>query len=329
MKLRKLIPALLGLGLLSVAVIALLIFTLIEAWRFHFIGSIAVLVVLAGVGIAIFDEAKHLPQKSFPNTKKTQIFLQGFAVLVGALAAYSISHDMGLGPVVASSLVGILAFVVFPDFSVAAYCGSFVGMTSNTLLLNWFEVSLAGSLAGIVFVLTKDVFAGVGGKLGTIALIGTALTCTGLNREFIATPIADWQTNSAIMVVSMIAAPLTFYINTRSKQGPVFASAFVGLVAGIILPALSPQLGPTLAVVAICASFAGMSSKARCPKSWPIFIIAFFTSIIFVFSTPTLGGAGGKLGTIAFSAVLATCGLKRGFTRLFGLQMSKNENQTA
>ncbi len=329
MKQRKIWSSLLGFGVLAIAIIALLLLTLVEAWRYHPLGSIAILIILIGVVIAIFDEAKHIKDSKIKKITGSQLFLQGFAVLIGALAAYSISHDMGLGPVVASSLVGILAFVVFPDYSVAAYCGSFVGMTSNTLLFNWFEVGLAGSLAGVIFVLTKDIFTGVGGKLGTIALIGTSVICTCLNRDFILLPIGDWGTNAAIIAVSMIATPLTYYLNVNKKHGPVLASSIVGLAGGLILPALFPQTGPTLAVVAICASFAGMASKARCPNFWHILIIAFFAGVVFVFSTPTLGGAGGKLGTIAFSAVLATCGLRKIYDWIVKPNPSQVENQGA
>jgi hypothetical protein len=319
--------SLLGFGVLSIAVIALLLLTLLEAWQYHPLSSIVILIVTAGLGIAILDEAKHLKDVLIKKSTRTQLFFQGFSVLIGALAAYSISHDMGLGPVVASSLVGILAFILFPDYSVAAYCGSFVGMTSNTLLFNWVEVGLAGSLAGIVFVFTKDVFAGAGGKLGTIALIGTSLICTCLNRDFILLPIADWQTNAGIIAVSMIATPLTFYLNVNKKHGPVLASSIVGLAGGLILPAVFPQIGPTLAVVAFCASFAGMASKARFPNFWHMLIVALFAGIIFVFSTPTLGGAGGKLGTIAFSAVLATYGLRKVYNRIVKSSHSPVENQ--
>jgi len=285
--------SLLGFGVLSIAVIALLLLTLLEAWQYHPLGSIVILIVTAGLGIAILDEAKHLKDVLIKKSTRTQLFFQGFSVLIGALAAYSISHDMGLGPVVASSLVGILAFILFPDYSVAAYCGSFVGMTSNTLLFNWV----------------------------------TSLICTCLNRDFILLPIADWQTNAGIIAVSMIATPLTFYLNVNKKHGPVLASSIVGLAGGLILPAVFPQIGPTLAVVAFCASFAGMASKARFPNFWHMLIVALFAGIIFVFSTPTLGGAGGKLGTIAFSAVLATYGLRKVYNRIVKSTHSPVENQ--
>ncbi|MBN1247333.1 MAG: hypothetical protein JXC32_06720, partial [Anaerolineae bacterium] len=39
-----------------------------------------------------------------------------------------------------------------------------------------------------------------------------------------------------------------------------------------------------------------------------MFAVGFVAGIIFVYSMPLAGGAGGKLGTIAFGAVLAVCG---------------------
>jgi len=168
-----------------------------------------------------------------------------------------------------------------------------------------------------------------GETLYTIALVGTALTGLSLNREFLILPIGDWQVNALVMATAMLATPITFYFNINRKHGPVLASAIVGLAGGLILPAVLPQFGATLAVVSICASFAGMTSKERCPDFWHIFITGFFTGVTFVYSTPLLGGAGGKLGTIAFGAVLGTCGLKRLMAWIRNPRRLKDEDQGA
>jgi hypothetical protein len=321
-------PSMLGLGILSLTVLSLLVSTLIEAWVYHYLGGIISVLVLLGAIIAIFHEAKQLAKNRGSGYSADWIF-QGLAVITGGLAAYALAHEVSLGPVIAASLVGLFSSLIWPETSIAAYCGAFVGMTSEFLLFNYLEVALAGLIAGVVFVLAINVFNGFGGKLGTIALVGTALTSMSLNREFIILPIADWQTNALIMVVAMVATPLTFFFNIARKHGPVLASAIVGITAGLILPVLDPQLGPTLAVVAICASFAGMTSKARCSNFWHILITGFFSGVIFVCSTPLLGGAGGKLGTIAFGAVLGTCGLIKLINQMLVLQRSENGNQGA
>jgi len=300
-----------GLSLLAVTVMALLTSTVIEAWAYHSIGGVMSVIVFIGAGIAILNEGKQIFHQAAPETNRVSAVLQGLSVVSGSLLAYALSHDLSLGAVVAASLVAILAYLIAPSYSVPAYCGAFVGMTSNLLLFSYVEVGLAGLIAGIVYVLTRHVFNGIGGKLGTIALIGTALTGMSLGREFLLLPIADWETNTLIILTAMLGAPLTFFLNIHQKHGPVMASAFVGLIAGLILPNIFPEIGQTLSVVAICASFAGMTSGERCPAFWTMLITALFTGVVFVYSTPLLGGAGGKLGTIAFGAVLSSCGYAR------------------
>jgi hypothetical protein len=320
-------PSILGFSILALAVLALLASTLIEAWVFHYSGGLVGMLMLLGASVAIFHEAGHLIRQEKQGRALQELVTQGLAVILGGLAAFAVSHELALGPVISASLVGLVASLISPKTSVAAYCGAFVGMTSDILFFNYYEVALAGVIAGIVFIFTQDTFNGVGGKLGTIALVGTAITSLSLQREFILLPIANWQTNAAVIIVCMVAAPLTFYFNIARKHGPVLASSIVGITAGLVLPVIFPQNGPTLAVVAICASFAGMTSEERCPTFWHILITGFFTSIIFVYSTPLLGGAGGKLGTIAFGAVLGTCGLKQLAGWAWGIIHSQEDGQ--
>lgn len=317
MQFKKHLHSFIGFSLLSISVVLLLISTVYEAWIFHSAGGIIALTVLMGAIIMIVREGRHIWQNNPPKAETKRLLVGFLSVLFGGVLAFFLTHDLGLGAVVAASLVGILAHLVIPKYGVPAYCGAFVGMTSNLLLFNYQEVALAGLIAGIVYILTRDVFNGFGGKLGTIALIGTTLTGMILGREFMPSPISDWTTNSLIIIIAALATPLTFYLNIERKQGPVMASAIVGLIGGLILPNLFPQYGTTLAVVAVCASFAGMTGKERCSTFWHILITGLFTGIIFLYSAPLLGGAGGKLGTIAFGATLSSCGHTWLFNRYF------------
>lgn len=320
MQIKKQLHSLIGFFLLSISVVLLLISTVYEAWIFHSSGGFVALLVLMGAIITIVREGQHIWQNTSKKSGTKRLLFEFLAVLLGGILAFFLTHDLGLGAVVAASLVGILAYLVIPKYGVPAYCGAFVGMTSNLLLFNYPEVALAGFIAGIVFILTRDVFNGFGGKLGTIALIGTAVTGMSLGRPFLLTPIADWTTNSFIIIIAALATPMTFYLNIHRKQGPVMASATIGLIGGLILPNLFPQYGTTLAVVAICASFAGMTGNQRCSTFWHIFITGLFTGIVFLYSAPILGGAGGKSGTIAFGAILSSCG----YTWLFNRYSNQN-----
>ena len=316
-----------GFTILSIAVLSLLGLTLYEAWLFHSIGGIVSLGLLIGALIAIVNEAKRLAATPPSKTTRSNQFLQGLTLFLGGMITFAISHDLGLGPVIATCVIALLAHMIMPKYSVAAYCGSFVGMTSNLLFYNYAEVALASLIAAVVFYLTRDVFNGFGGKLGTIALVGTAITCHSLNRDFLTLSIADFQTNLWIVIVATIAAALTYHFNNNKKQGPVLASAVVGILGALLLPPLFPEIGNTLAVVAICASFTGMTSQSRCPNFWIFLVTGILTGIVFVYSTPQLAGAGGKLGTIAFSAVLSTCGYRKLFTWLAERKQGKEISQ--
>jgi hypothetical protein len=313
-----------GFIILSITVTILLGATVFTGFKTQWIAGIVSLIVLAGALITIISEGKRiLADKMFndelPLIKHVYEFI---GVVIGGVLACIVCRDFKLGAVVGASLVGIVAHFVVPKYAVPVYCGAFVGMTSNALLFTRSEVAIASVIAGIIFVLSSYVFGGFGGKLGTIAFISTIITSLILGREFIVAPIFETKTILLIILVALIATPLTYYFNVIRGHGAVLASAFVGLLGGLILPII-PEVGGTLAVVAICASFAGMSNKARCPHIWMLVVAGLFIGIIFVYSTPIFGGAGGKLGTIAFGSVMAIYG----FMSLFGKKSEKEPLQ--
>lgn len=328
--LNRWIP-LIGFILLVIAVIGLLISTSMTAWAFTQTSGIITLIISFGAVFAIIYEGQNILNdiKANDQTQPSRNFPNFLAVLIGGIITFFLSEDIGLGPVIATSLAAILAQMIVPAYGVPFYCGTFVGMTSDTLLFNHYEVVLASVIAGVAYILTSRVFNGFGGKLGTIALIGTAATGIGLGRQFHTAPISNWQTNGLIILIAMVATPLTFYLNYNRKNGSVMASAVVGLIGGLILPVVFPQYGNNLAVVAICASFAGMTSAKRCKTFWHTIIAGLFTGIVFMFSAPLLGGAGGKLGTIAFGAILSTYGYVHFFQRLSGTNSQEHSNRLA
>lgn len=78
------------------------------------------------------------------------------------------------------------------------------------------------------------------------------------------------------------------------------------MIGGLILPKLFPgEVGDTLAVMAICASFAGMSSPKRITNWWAVLAMGLFSGMIYIPSMPLAGGAGGKLGTISFGVAVS------------------------
>jgi hypothetical protein len=227
------------------------------------------------------------------------------AVVVGAFVCYVMSTDLGLGAVLSAGVVGMLSVLVAPKYAVPAYCGAFVGMASSELLPTHFHLLLAAVVAGAIFAAAKLSFNGFGGKLGTIAFTGCIVAALLTGQSFLSAPVPTWDIGGLLIVYSILGAVITRVFSIRLKHGAVMASSVVGLLGGLILPALHPEVGSTLAVMVICASFAGMSSADRIPNEVSMAVAGLIAALVFMFTSPYLGGAGGKLGTIAFGSVIA------------------------
>lgn len=295
-----------GFAVLGVMVSALYGFSTQQAWLLRRGVGAVVGLVLAAVVVALAQETRALSDAQ-PRSLISKIALLDFVGVVGgALATYLLSNDLGLGAVTASGFVGLLGALVFPQQAVPIYCGSFVGMSSPGLLVSCLELLVAGAAAGIVYNLAVGALDGFGGKLGTIAMAGAVITGLGLGREFsvaeVPSPGLAWR----ILLYATAAAVLTYFLSVKLKHGPVIGSSVVGLAGGLLLPALEPEAGPLLAVVVICGSFTGMSGVSRIPNLWWMALAGVITGLIFVYSLPVFGGAGGKLGTIALGASMVT-----------------------
>lgn len=233
------------------------------------------------------------------------------SVLLGAVVTYWISVDLGQGAVVASGLVGIFGAAFVKLFAVPLYCGSFVGMASASLLLMYPGVVLAGAIAGVVFVLAKHVFNGFGGKLGTIAFASSVLAALIVQRPFLGSAVPDWGEVGWLMVTYCTAAAVvTFILSVWFGNGPVLSSGMVGLAGGLLLPAIhGSEIGGLIAIGVFSASFAGMSGTNRFEKFYWMIPAGVLCALGVMYTSPYMGGAGGKLGTIAFGAVVGVRGL--------------------
>ena len=311
--------AFIGALLLAVMTIDLFALSLLEVVSQHGLHLFALVgaITVSALGVEKWNEfLSHV----LPDIKEIKWGLQDLgnftSVVGGAVLTFALSTDLGLGPVVAASLVGILATLALRRFDVPIYCGAFVGMASRGYLCEYGHLVLASVLAGVVFVLSKAAFNGFGGKLGTIAFIGCIGAGLLTGRACSSVPVPGWDVGVYLVGYSVLAAVLTYVLNVRLKNSPVISSGLVGLAGGLILPVVHPDMGGILAVMVICASFAGMSNRQRVPNELYLVIAGVLCALVFMYSHPHLGGAGGKLGTIAFGSVIATAGMRRVILRL-------------
>jgi len=112
------------------------------------------------------------------------VYLILFAV-IGAVITFYLNTQLKLGPIISASLVGFLGSFsplinkkseILKELPAAMYCGSFVGMTSLQVAPDIEFILFAGFIAGTILMLSKNIFNGFGGKLGTVAFGGVAIT---------------------------------------------------------------------------------------------------------------------------------------------------------
>ncbi len=309
------------IGFIVLALITMMLFSVsfFESLNFSaFITIFKTLVILAlvyRIGAEAYTGLIKNKDALKAALEKKESLLKFLAVFVGTLLTFAINVELNLGPVVAASTVAIIATLIVPKYDVPVYCGAFVGMACPSVFYNYPLISLAGLTAGIFFVFSNKVFNGYGGKLGTIAFTGCIATTLVTRIPPIIAPIPLQETHLLLIIYSVAGALLTYLLNIRLGHSPVISSGIIGLMGGLFLPVMHPEVGEMFAIMVICASFVGMSSKDKVPNEAYMVIAGLFCALFFIYTSTYLGGLGGKLGTIAFGSAIAV----RGLSDLFNL----------
>ncbi|WP_278006347.1 hypothetical protein [Winogradskyella marincola] len=126
---------------------------------------------------------KHLDlhHKDFAYEKLSYVLW----VPVGAVLCYILNVTCGLGSILALGIVGTCTSFLpalnkdslyLKQIPISIYCGAFVGMSSVETSPSILFVFAAGCLAGLLLMISKNLYLGVGGKLGTMAFGGVILS---------------------------------------------------------------------------------------------------------------------------------------------------------
>ena len=108
-----------------------------------------------------------------------------FYISIGGVFTYFLNVDLQLGAVVAAGFVGTLAALIpylqpnsktLERIPATVYCGAFIGMSQQSVATNYSFVLFACLVTGILFIGAKNLLNGFGGKLGTLAFGGVAIT---------------------------------------------------------------------------------------------------------------------------------------------------------
>lgn len=319
-----------NLAILSLSIFCMIVFKLsvvsmmvsFQSGNWFFVAVKLIVVILLCYEISMEWLYNIRPKKEALNrTTYDRSYISVFvAVVGGAMLTAVLNNRLNLGPVIASSLVGLTGVVAFKKYQTPIYCGSFVGMASLGIMTNYSGMMLAASLSGFLFLIAGNVFIGFGGKLGAIAYFGTftAAVLTGSISKTILpeTVLLDYR----LVFYFTSAAVSTYLLNKRSLHGAVASSALVGLVGGLFIPLFHGSSGIILAVGAFCGTFVGMSAVTRLRNVYCVFVAGLIGSLIFSYSQYYFIGLGGKLGAMAFVASIASAGYDR-----FGMVLNQKK----
>lgn len=99
------------------------------------------------------------------------------AFYLGCLGCHLLQTKAGTSPVAASAAVGLAAtFVpVRRGLQAAVYAGTFAGMCSHEIIAGHRHILIISLIGAVLYVLFKERFNGIGGKLGAIAFVSSLL----------------------------------------------------------------------------------------------------------------------------------------------------------
>lgn len=231
--------------LLPLFVLVLLLHTLAAIWPSYISGCASILLAVSGVCIFVY-KSRLSEQPITEWVFKKEMLLSIFSISAANWLTFVLNHSLRMGPVIASAVIGLAGGILLPKYGSAIYCGSFVGMSSKTILPDVPALLLASLIAGIVFQMNANSLNGIGGKLGTIAFIGSVITGVVFQLPFSSSPMPTVNIAWSIIIISVAAALLTWAVGNQQKIGVVIGSSLVGLVGGLLLPLLFPAYGELL-----------------------------------------------------------------------------------
>lgn len=223
----------------------------------------------------------------------------------GVFATYSLVHFADVPVVLASCVVGLIGHFFIKEFETSIYCGSFAGMVS-VALFNFSEVFVLSLVCAFIYIFTKPIFKGYGGKLGTIAFVSSLIVHSIFKDQFL---VIDLDLHTGLLLITTVLGVFTtYYLQHKFYQTAVFASAMTSFVFAVVFIYLIPS-HIDYVIVFFAASFIGMSSKERIPNLLAVIISGLVLGFVFDVFIELFNGLGGKLGLTAMISVMISSGI--------------------
>lgn len=236
------------------------------------------------------------------------VLAKSFLVVVSsALVTYFFTDSFNTTTILSASLICVIYTYVFPDHQPEAYSGTVAGMIGAYLCEN-IIVSITTAVAtGLVFILFKPYFKGVGGRGGSIPYVATTLVVRVIfqlkPRQQV--PIEQAYVIPALFTICAIGF-LTYILHKKGILTIVRSAMMIAFVFSIIIP----HEHYTLTTAMFAGTVVGMSAVDRIDHYVQLLIINLITFLLFIPSFHILDGIGGKIGILCLLSYYGSLGIK-------------------
>lgn len=264
---------------------------------------------------AVIVFIRIIKKAEFSELDEEEIF-SFIAILTGALVVYFFGTEINIDKNITVGLVAIITGLLVKKYTAEAVLGAIIG-AGLCQYTGYFGIIFISVFAGIFNTLLKEVFVGIGGKSGTIAFVGGIIVLMFFGEVLGNGLPKDNMQLLFILLVSFIAALLTFILNNDFNLGPTIAYGIVILLGSVylLIPATKSL---EFSSIIYGSALLGMSNKNQ-KDDYFIMIIA---SIIFsfcIFVGTSFINIGGRVGLLALISVLTVKEpyylIKKQFTR--------------
>ena len=162
---------------------------------------------------------------------------------------------------------------------------------------------MAVLIAFLLESLSKELFKGYGGKLGTISFTAGLLTFYLFKIPFHYSAGYQGLTILYVFIISIVASLTTYLLNNKFNLGPIMAYSVVSMFGALIFLPFGFASEFAFSSIIFGASFIGMTSQERFKNILSPLLAAIIFAFLIVISQH-LHGIGGRSGTTALISVL-------------------------
>ena len=236
------------------------------------------------------------------------ILLKSFLVILSsALLTFLFAGIFSLTTIFAASLICVIYTFIFPNHQPEAYSGTVAGMIGAYLCESWVVALTTAFVTGLVFILFKPYFNGVGGRGGSIPYVATTLV---IRLVYDLTPRQQAPFDETYLIPALFTLVgitfLTYILQEKGILTIVRSAMIIALLFSIVIPIEHY----TLTTAMFAGTVVGMSSSDRIENYNQLLIISLLCYVLFIPSYHILDGIGGKIGILCLLAYYGSIGFQ-------------------